>query len=433
MHVSRSRRVQSLPGAAATIRRPPRGASYALRPMPDAAHALALLAEEGWRTLVDAALAFDEARDDALAAAARLAKRRPDADGARRAAALELVSEGAKLSRKLGVADRLVATREAVEQATSGRVATWHAQRVPAGSRVLEIGCGCGGDSLALAHRAANLIAVDDDPVRAACAHVNLTTTGLATSRAIPGDGFEILAGEAAKADVVFIDPDRRAGGRRQLDPEAWRPPLSRLAELARGPRRVLVKTAPSLDPETVAGVFDVVFVSHGGECVEAFLESPRSAGPDVRAVLLPDDGPSVELSGDRGQAPSGPVGDAIHVIDPAAIRARLLAELCARHGVRLVDPEIAFATGPVGVKSAWMKGFTVTGVLPLRPVDVLAELRARRPSAVRVHCRGVAMKAAELERRFAEAVDAKGGGPAVDVFATRVLGEPTAILAVPE
>jgi len=323
--------------------------------------------------------------------------------------------------------------REAVEQASSGRVATWHAQRVPAESRVLEIGCGCGGDSLALAHRAANLIATDVDPVRAACAHVNLTTTGRATSRAIPGDGFEVLAGEASKADVVFVDPDRRAGGKRQLDPGKWLPPLSRLAELASGPRRVLVKAAPSLDPETVAGAFTVAYVSHGGECVEAFLEAPPGNSLAVRAVLLPDGGPSVELFGDRSQAPSGPVGDAIHVVDPAAIRAHLLGELCSRHDLRLVDPEIAFMTGAVGVRSAWLKGFRVTTVLPLRPVDVLAELRARRPSAVRVHARGVAIGAAEMERRFADAVVPRSGGAAIDVFATRVLGEPTAILAVPE
>jgi SAM-dependent methyltransferase len=309
-------------------------------------------------------------------------------------------------------------------------VATWHAQRVAPGARVLEIGCGCGGDSLALAHRAANLISVDDDPVRAACAHVNLTTTGLATARAVPGDGFEVLAGEAAKADVVFADPDRRAGGKRQLDPEAWRPPLSRLAELAREGRRVLVKAAPSLDAEEVAGVFDVAYVSHGGECVEAFLEAPRSGGPGVRAVLLPDDAPSIELSGDRRSWPADSLGESLYVVDPAAIRAHLLAELGIQNELYLVDPEIAYMTGRGAASSPWLKEFQVIDDLPLRPVDVLARLRARRPAAIRVHVRGVAMTASELERRFAEAVDPRGGGT-IDVFATRLLGKPSAILAV--
>ena len=381
---------------------------------------------------MDAGLALDEAAGDALRAGTILAKRRGDAPGQRRAAALELVAEGAKLAAKLGVRDRLLAVREAVEQASAGRVATWHAQRIPPESRVLEIGCGCGGDSLALAHRAANLIATDVDPVRAACAHVNLTTTGRASSRAIAGDGFEVLAGDAAKADVVFVDPDRRAGGKRVLDPEGWRPPLSQLVELARGSRRVFVKAAPSLDPLDVAGVFRVAYVSHDGECVEAFLESPSERDDDVRAVLLPPDAPSIELSGDRGQAPSGAVGEAIYAIDPAAIRAHLLAELCTRHGLMLVDPEIAFATGPAGVRSPWLRGFRVMSSAPLRPVDVLAELRRLRPSSLRVHARGVAIGAQEMERRLAEVVHARGGGPSVDLFTTRVLGRATAILTVP-
>jgi hypothetical protein len=396
--------------------------------MPDRDAAMALFAEDGWRLLVDAGLAFDEAQGDALAAASALAKRRPDAPGARRAAAMELVSEGVKLAKKLGVDERLLATREAVEQATSGRVATWHAQQVPADARVLEIGCGCGGDSMALAYRAANLIATDVDPVRAACAHVNLTTTGRATSRAVPGDGFEILTGEASKADVVFVDPDRRAGGARTLDPEEWNPPLSRLVELARGPRRVFVKAAPSLDADAALDAFRVAYVSFGGECVEAFLES--SMERSVRAVLLPDDAPSVELTGDRGDAPSGPLGAAIYMADPAAIRARLLAELCARHALRLVDPGIAFLTGDAGVESPWLRRFDVLRALPLSGNAVGACVAELGASGVRVHARGVAVGAADFERVLAEAVEPRGGGPVLDVFLTRGNGAPIAVVA---
>ncbi len=398
--------------------------------MPDQAAALALLAEPGWRTLVDAGLAFDAADGDALAAATALARRRADVTGARRAAALELVSAGAKLAEKLGVEERLLAVREAVEQASGGRVATWHAQQLPENSRVLEIGCGCGGDSLAIAHRAANLIAADVDPVRAACAHVNLTTTGRATSRAVPGDGFELLAGEASKADVVFVDPDRRAGGARTLDPEKWNPPLSRLVELARGPRRVFVKAAPSLDPDVVAGAFRVAYVSSRGECVEAFLDSAVGDGDAVRAVTLPDDGPSVELTGDRGDAPSGPIGAAIYMCDPAAIRARMLAELCTRDALRLVDPGIAFLTGAAGVESPWLRGFDVLRALPLSGSAAGACLAELGASGVRVHARGVAVGAAEFERVLAEAVDPRGGGPVLDVFVTRGNGAPIAVVA---
>lgn len=399
--------------------------------MIDPAAALALLAEEGWRTLVEAGLSLDEAGGDEAGAPERLARRLPGAPPESRAAAMELVAQGARLARKLGVGERLLAVREAVDRAPWGRVATWHAQQVPAGSRVLEMGCGCGGDSLALAHRAANLIATDADPVRAACTHVNLTTTGLATSRAIPGDGRETLAGEASKAGIVFVDPVPYETGGRSLPPGSWRPSLPHLEEIARGGRRVFVRAEPSLAADAVAGAFRVAYVSHGGGCVEAFLDSALGDGPAVRAVLLPDDGPSAELSGDRGEAPSGRVGEAVHVVDPSAVRAGLLAELCRRHGLRRTDPKSDLLTGPPVAASAWVKTFLVLRVLPLRTQDVLAELRRLRPSGLRIHGYGATPSGDAMETSWASTVDPGSAGPALVAFATRVLGAPSAILAV--
>ena len=420
---------------------------------------MSVLGEPGWGLLLAAGLALEDARRDPLRAAALLAKRRKGDDASRRAAALELVTEGVKLAEKVGAFDRLLAVRGAVEQATSGRVATWHAQRIPDGARVVEIGCGCGGDTLALAHRARNLIATDTDPVRAACTHMNLAALGLSNARAVPGDGFDVLATEGGDADVVFVDPDRRPGGERTLDPEAWAPPISMLVDLARGRevaaarddastgtssrppsdagarhpdgrRRVLVKAAPSLDADRVADAFDVAYVSHGGECVEAFLESrdDLAAPQRVRAVLLPDDGPSIELEGDRGDAPVGPVGDAILVPDPAAIRAHLLREMCLRHGLTLVGDGIAWLTGPADVACPFLGVYSVVESCEISAVPAaLRRLGARR---LRVHTRGVPAAAGDLEAEWRRALDDDGDGGTLDVFVSRFLGRPSAVVA---
>ena len=395
--------------------------------------ALDVLGEPGWRLLLDASAAVDtvdtSARDGQLRAAEALAKRRPDAEPARRAAALELVTSGRRLAAKLGIDEQLLAVREAVEQATPGRVATWHAQQIPAGGKVLEIGSGCGGDSLALAHRAQNLIAADLDPVRAACTHSNLMAMGLGNARAIPGDGLAMLDDEASRADVIFVDPDRRPGGRRRVDPEEWEPPLSKLLALAGGERQVFVKAAPSLDAEAVAGRFSVTYVSHRGECLEAFLRSPPGDGPAISAVLLPDDGPAVPLEGSRAQAPEGPVGEALYVPDPAAMRARLLDELCKRHGLTLVDERVALLTGARLEASPWLKRYRVLETLPLRPKDVGNVLRRLRARSVTAHSRAVDLTAPELQKRWRKAVDKKADGPEVDVFATREQDRPVAIV----
>lgn len=416
---------------------------------PRQAAALALLGEPGWVSLLDAAAAFDGAGGDDLRAAEALRRRRPDLPGLRRAAALELTSEGARLAAKLGLSgERLLAVRGAVEQATSGRVAAWHASLVPAGARVVEIGCGCGGDSIALGGVAKNLIATDVDPVRAACTHQNLAAFGYSHCRAVPGDGLAVARGEGADADVVFADPDRRAAGVRSLDPEEWAPKLSELAALAAGAgtrgrrddpphatirRRVLVKTAPSLDPDA-APQFHATFVSSGGECVECLLDGPVAPGDAqrVRAVLLPRDGPAVELTGSRGDAPVARAGGdaaadaSIYVPDPAAIRARLLDELCRLHGLELVAPGIAWLAGPRGARTPWLAEHEILA----RPAfaataDALSALGA---GSVRVHVRGHPASATDLARLWRKAC--RPGGPAVDVFVTMSGGDPLVVLA---
>ncbi len=384
-----------------------------------------MLGETGWRTLLAAGIAVAAAPTDPLAAAVRLRKAAPDETAARRTAALELVTEGRRLAAKLGTDEQLLAVRGAVEQATRGRVATWHAHQVPESARLLEIGCGCGGDTLALAHRAANLIAVDTDPVRAACTHHNLMTFGIGAARALPGDGLAALEADAARADVVFADPDRRPDGPRRLDPEAWSPALSALRAVA-ATRTVLIKAAPSIDPEVAGPEFRVRFVSHRGECCEAFL-SPRVEGaPDVAAVLLPDDGPSIELAGDRSDCDTAPLGDALYVPDPAVVRASLVAELAGRHQLGVVDSGLALLTGAAGVTTPWLASYHILEAVPLQAIR--AAVRSAGAGSLRTHCRGVRIGAEELARDLRGATTR--GGPPLDVFAMRSRGRFVGVLA---
>lgn len=377
---------------------------------------LAVLGESGWRLLLFAGMAVDDHPDDALAAATALAKRASDDPAPHRAAALELVVQGRRLADKLGLDERLLATREAVEQATRGRVATWHAQRVPACERLVEIGCGCGGDSLALAHRVRNLVATDLDPVRAACTHLNLLAVGLGSSRAVPGDGLSLLEGELSRADAVFLDPARRSDGARTRDPESWSPPLSAIRRLVADGRSVFAKLGPTLDADDVGGALDVWFVSHAGECVEAFVEPRAGDVAQVGAVLLPGDGPAVHLTGERGPAPVAAVDDVLHTVDPAAIRAGLLGELAARHDLGVVRPGLAWLAGGDVVASPWLRSHVVLRRAALSEVPALLdELGA---GDVRVRLRGHPATSDELHRAWRRRLGR--GGPTFDVFVTR-------------
>ena len=79
-----------------------------------------------------------------------------------------------------GFAERMLFTRAGLEQATRLGVAARHAGRMRrAGiTRVADLGCGIGGDSLAFAGAGLSVVAVDADEVTAAIAAYNLAPFG---------------------------------------------------------------------------------------------------------------------------------------------------------------------------------------------------------------------------------------------------------------
>ena len=71
-------------------------------------------------------------------------------------------------------------TREALEQASGEVVSTYRAMRFQPFDPIADLGCGIGGDAIAIARTGRQVIAVDSDPVRAAMAAENLKAHGIA-------------------------------------------------------------------------------------------------------------------------------------------------------------------------------------------------------------------------------------------------------------
>src|SRR5690606_37642540 len=108
-------------------------------------------------------------------------------------------------------AERLLFTRAGLEQATRMPVAAVHAGRFRAAgvARVVDLGCGIGGDALAFAAAGLRVLAVDSDEVTAALAAFNL-----APFRA-EAEVRHARAQEVAlqPGDGVWLDPARRTAG----------------------------------------------------------------------------------------------------------------------------------------------------------------------------------------------------------------------------
>jgi hypothetical protein len=331
-------------------------------------------------------------------------------------------------------ADRLLFTGDTLEQAGRPALAERRAGRLLGGGvgPVADLGCAAGTDTIALARAGASVVAVDRDPVARELTALNVAALGLRGVQVHDADVVDLVAaaddGRVAGCDAAVLDPARRAGGRRLLNPDRWSPPWSTVLGLLDRVPRCVVKVAPGLDHDRVPDGVEAEWVSVGGSIVEALLWGRGLSATWRRATLVGADG-VVELTADTdpGPAPVGPVRGWLHEPDPAVIRSGLVSLVAADLGATLVDPTIAYLTSDSPADSPWVTSYAVTDVLPFNLKRLRALLHARDVGRVTVKKRGSPIEPETLARQLR----GPGSGSAV-VVVTRVAGAPTVLVCGP-
>ncbi|MGY2083913.1 THUMP-like domain-containing protein [Blastococcus sp. SYSU DS0539] len=329
-------------------------------------------------------------------------------------------------------ADRLLFTADTLEQAGRPELAARRAARLLAGGAdsVADLGCAAGTDTIALARAGARVLAVDVDPVARELTAANVEALGVADDVwVVAGDAVELVAaargGEVAGCGAAVLDPARRAGGRRQLDPDRWSPPWSTVTALLGKVPTSVVKVAPGLDHDRVPAGIEAEWVSVGGSIVEALLWGPAVSATWRRAALVRDGVVSeLTVDADPGPATPGPVRGWLHEPDPAVIRSGLVSLVAADLGATLVDPTIAYLSSDAPADSPWVSSHRVDEVLPFNLKKLRALLRTRGVGRVVVKKRGSPIEPEALARQLR--TDAAG---TATVVVTRVAGHPTALV----
>lgn len=336
-------------------------------------------AEVAWLAAHPEAIAEAAARelDDATLIADLAALRARHGDRAR--ALVELVRA------RRGAAGRLpghwLMSAEAAQQATHALVAAERAGRIAraaGGAWVHDLTCSIGADLAALAAAGARVLGSDLDPARAAMARANVPGAPVLVADALA---------PASRAPIIVADPARRAGGRRLRRPEQLRPPLPGLLAAWPG-AEAAVKCAPGLDFAEWPG--EVALASVDGRVKEACLYTPGLAAPGVRrsATLLSTRGAPTRRYHDAmpDGCGAGPAGRFIIDPDGAVVRAGLVRQFAAAHGLHQLDERIAHLTGDAVPPGA--TGFEV--LAEVAPKRLRAELAARDCGSAEVLVRGV-------------------------------------------
>jgi SAM-dependent methyltransferase len=354
--------------------------------------------------------------------------------GAERAAAvLETALLRRRAAGKFSRAGHMFFTRDGLEQATAEIVAAHRAGRFTMnGYRLIaDLGCGIGGDALALATAGATVIAIDLDFVTAAMCAAN--AAAYEVGERAPTVQADLQELPPLPVEAFFFDPARRIGGgaravprRRLRSVEAYRPPLRLIDRWRPVVPHGAVKVSPGIDYAELPPDAEVEFISHENTVKEAVLWfGDLRTGARRRATLLPgghtitDD----EESSSQVDAPRA----YLYEPDGAVIRAHLVGQLARRLDGALIDPEIAYLTSDAPRATPFARGYAIDDHFPFQLKRLRSYLRERGVGEVTIKKRGSPLDPDVLRQALRPRGDARRV-----VFLTQARGRPTVLIGRP-
>ena len=298
---------------------------------------------------------------------------------------------------------------ESVQQATPPVVAAWRAEVLKSAGveAAVDVTCSIGTELHALAAAGLRVLGGDLDHQRLRMAHFNVPEVPVARMDALrPAFAGDLKSGALKsgilKSGVVVADPARRNSSGRIAKLEDLQPPLPELMDCY---DNLVVKCAPGIDYSEFDGHVEVVSVNGGVK--ETCLYSPAILGRGRRAVVMGASSVKETVTSDEPEADR--VGGAgCYIVDPdgAIVRAGLVRQYAARHGLRQLDPHIAYLTGdelPAGVR-----GFEIVEEVPLKKArPALVALGAK---SVEILVRGVDVDPDELRKKWKLKKGSAGG-----------------------
>lgn len=169
------------------------------------------------------------------------------------------------------------------------------AERKPLmGGAVLDMTCGLGIDTMALAKRFERVVSIERDEALAEVVRYNMSLLGITNVEVVTASSEEYVATTTEHFDWIFVDPDRRsAEGKKMVCMEDCSPNvvelMPRLREIS---ERVSIKLSPMFDCAEafrLCSPAEVEVVSIGGECKEVNIYT--NAERDVLRIAVIGDG----------------------------------------------------------------------------------------------------------------------------------------------
>lgn len=259
---------------------------------------------------------------------------------------------------KFEFAEECLFLDEPLQQASSLALSHYHAEQMKAYAHVADLGAGIGADSIALAQAGCHVTAVELDPVRAKLLQHNAKVSGVERKVTIFQTDWTNIQ---LKVEAAFIDPARRADGKRIFTLDSMIPPISTIMTLQHSVPNLLVKVAPGINHAEIPVEVEVEFISLNGDMKEALLRfgGLRQAVSHC-ATLLPSSNQFVAETDDDPELAIGEAKAYLYEPDSAIIRASLVRPLGEQLNASMLNSDIAYLTADEAMQTPFARCWAV-------------------------------------------------------------------------
>lgn len=343
------------------------------------------------------------------------------------AALLDQARLRVRASSKFGaMAGQMLFTDEALQQASGTSIANYRARRYAPFGGVADLGCGIGGDAIALSHITPRLLALDLDPIRLILAHYNVNAVGGAGMAEMVSADWTTYS-FPTEFSAGFADPARRTEERRIYSLYEMIPPIGAVLNVRQALPHMGVKVMPGVPDTELPPDSEAEWISEGGVCKEGVLwfgELRQGAG---RTATIVTDSKTFTLSSADPAPPMAvtPPRAYLYEPDPAVIRATLVAQAALPMGASQIDAQIAYLTGDMPTLTPFLRGWQVLLHAPFNLKTLNRMIRDLDGNVVAVKKRGSPIEPEPFRKRLKSTPN----GRPLTVFLTRHLNEPYMIV----
>lgn len=299
---------------------------------------------------------------------------------------------------KIPDAERYIFSEKLVQQASSTRLAEYHAEKFQGFAIIADLCCGAGMDLLKLAVNKQKIFAVDNDIDSMTAAKYNSAQNRLKNIIFLQQNAEDFLL----QTEAIFADPDRRAGKKREIGKDEIKPTLDELLNLRAITGNIAIKLSPAMDYKNleIAGEHTLEFISEKGVLKEMLLCLGELAMPNIRrkAVILPQ---KIILLEKDVQRTVGGIKSYIFEPDAAVIRAGLVQECGEEIGFDLIDAKLALLSGEKPVRSELGRCFKVLKVTSCNLKELQKYCRQNEIGELVIKTRGFPEKAEDFRRKL--------------------------------